>query len=198
MTNATWSGCRGDSSTSGTSISTTALSYNWAVRVSYTSRFGGLYFCTRSFFEWDPIAPLHGGHINFARFTIYGDKAGGSETICYDVRAILCDSALASTTADYGNIFNGLGYIEALSEPVTISSTSEQLWTFDFTEHGMKLIQQKIYNEEKITIALINEVDYDNVAPSGGVNHKFYYEDSTYDPVLALEWCAAPMLGSNF
>ena len=195
----TWAAARGDYSTSGTTYSTTATSYNWAVRVSYSTRFGGQYLSTRSFFEWDSIGTAYGGHVNKAWFSIKGDKAGGTESSAYNVRAVICPSPLESDADDFGNIFDGVGNIVALTLPVLISSTVEQFWTFNFTDSGIQAIHEKIYNGDKITIALINELEFDNLAPlSSGANHKFYYVDSSDEPTLTIEWSNPSMFGANF
>ena len=190
----------GDATTSGTNFKTNASSLNrairnrtFAVRGSSASSFR----CTRSYFTFD-LSSLSGTATD-ADFYFYSDNLGTNatnESTIYVVQA----TALAGSTADFGNVFSSGTTLGTLLADGQVSSTS-QYHTITGNSDLLTAINNKV-GSGTLTVGVMGYYDYRLAAgistswPGvGSINYTqielFYSESGGKEPLLEVTGISA-------
>ena len=208
--------CRGDASTSGTLGTFSSSSSTIGVQNLKSARGGGTWFNTRSYLVFDLSS--ESGTVDSCGLIVYMDNttSGGVHPSAQKVIAVEA-TALAGSTADYGNCFSsGSTLGTAVSAAQTISTTAGYhtfIVTGDTSSGGIKVINDAI-GSGSVTICLMdNTWDYLN-ADIGGtygtseyIRHTVIYANyggTSRDPYLNITYAVAAVtdnatfFGANF
>ena len=200
--NVSWANARGTVSSVADIYDNSGTNSTYAVYNIYSGgRGGNNYFCRRSYFPFELSG--ESGTLESATIQLYLDNLGtvGSNA---DKVTLVEATALAGTSADYGNCFaSGVTLGTEVSDVVTVSTTAGY-HTFTINSNGITAIQNKI-GSGTFTICLMgNNFDKRLSAPSLGGNYtqiQCYYADYTgtsRDPVLNLTYETAVTDNSVF
>ena len=196
-----WAGARGTVTSSATNYSSSATSIDFAVYNLYSGgRGGNTFYCRRSYFPFDLSG--ESGTIDSATISLYLDNLGTAGV--EDAVTLVEATALAGTSADYGNCYTGATILG--TEVVAKMSTSTTAGYHDFTvnSNGITAMQSKI-GSGTFTICLMgSRFDHGNTAPSLGGGYtkiKCYYANYTgtsRDPKIDITYAAAVTDNSVF
>lgn len=201
-----WGTCRGNALTAGDAHSSSASTNNYGV---YARRNRGDLLLNRSYFIFD-LSSESSGTIESATISIRLDSNGTSGD---SSKAVLVEAtALDDSTADFGNVFDGLSYGDDISSVETVTNFPSTPSYTDFTlnSDGIALAQSALDASGSMTVALVSHhYDFSNSAPPNGGNYtmiKVWYADmfgTTNDPklVAVMEGAAtdsAIFFGANF
>ena len=204
-----WANARGDVSSSGSVYSRTSPSNDFAVYNLYSGgRGGNTFYCRRSYFPFDLSG--ESGTLESATIQLYLDNLGSTGN---SARVTLVEAtALAGTSADYGNCYVGIGTSTTLGTEITsfqAVSATEGYHTFTINSDGLTAIRDEI-GSGTFTVCLMGDYyDHSNSAPPLGGNYtqiKCHYADYTgtsRDPKLTLTYETAAVdnaifFGCNF
>jgi len=159
-----WSGTmHGSVTTSGGSQDSTLTNYDFGVWNDRTGRgISSTFKLNRSFFPF-ALAPLAGA-VTSAELKIYADNLGDTGTNSSTVYAVAA-TALADSTADYGNVFSSGTTIGTLYGSTTIS-TALGYHTITLNSDAISDINTAAAGSDTLTIGLMGYYDYNNTDPS--------------------------------
>ena len=198
---ASWSSnVRGDATTTGNSQDSTLTNYDFGVWNDRTGRgTGAQWKLNRSFFPFDLSgndsagASLSGNTVASAELKVYSDNLGGTGTQQKRIYAVEA-TALADSTADYGNVFSSgttLGTTFGSSDLTT--TLGYHTWTLN--SDAITAINSAISAGSTLTIGLMGYYDYAGVDPSSNiVKIAVYYSEQSggggtgADPKLELTY----------
>ena len=203
---ALFGGARGGALTTGNQRLATATAYNFGVYVRYLSgRGGNTYYIKRSFFEFDLSG--ESGTVESAEVKIVLDNLGSSGN---PAKVIMVKAtALADSTADYGNVFSSLATLGTTYSDVITPSTTVGYHTFTMTSDAISDINDAV-GSGNFTLGLMSySYDHQNFAPSLGGNYcqtlvrYSDYSGTSSDPKLELTYETAvtdnaTFFGTNF
>ena len=203
-----WASAQGDASTTGTAFSSDNTSYNFGIYNLYSGgRGGNTFYCSRSYFVFDLSGEDLTKTLSRVRLNIYMDNLGTTGAgwqYAVPIRA----TALAGSTADFGNCYtSGTTFGTKLADAEVISTTAQN-HTFEFNAESVGIAQSLLGNGT-LTLAVIgNYADYlGNVPPLGGYYAQVSFRYADYsgtgsDPFLDLTYydgtTNSVFFGTNF
>tara|TARA_R110002020_G_scaffold98052_5_gene233716 strand:- start:204 stop:866 length:663 start_codon:yes stop_codon:yes gene_type:complete len=201
----TWADARGTAiSTSDFTSSSGTLSSIATWNIYSGGRGSNTYYCARSFFEFDLSS--YSGTATDVEFKLYCDNIGTNatnESTLYLVNS----TALAGSTADFGNVFTmgtTLGTFFGSGE----ISTTASYHTIALNSDGLTATNSAI-GSGNLTIGIMGYYDYNVSTPSlGGNQAKLWaryqnYTGTSYDPYINITYeptttSNAIFFGTNF
>ena len=203
-TSMSWTAARGSILSSASIYSNTVTNDSFGVYNIFTGgRGGSTYYCRRSYFPFDLSG--ESGTIESAQINIYLDNLGTVGSNNDDVTLVEA-TALAGTSADYGNCFSsGTTLGTEITSPVTVS-TSAGYHAFTINSDGISTIQDSI-GSGTFTVCLMGDL-YDHTPSQPSLNssytkiHVYFSEDTSgsKDPYLSVTYKTenSNFLGTNF
>ena len=206
-----WSGAQGSATTTGNLYNKITGQYNFSPYNIYgAGRGGNTFSCFRSYFPFDLSGET--GTVVSCELKIYMDNLGSTASDFDDVTVVKA-TALADSTADFGNVYtSGTSFGYELVTPITVSQIAAY-HTFTLNARGIIEVNSAVGTAGAggtLTVGLIGDrCDFGGVAPllggdytQIGVHYTDYgssdrrpYLDITYEAAVAD---SATFFGTNF
>ena len=200
-----WASARGTVSSSSDFAQSSGSTTYIATWNTYSGgRGANVYYCARSFFEFDLSG--ESGTANYVGFSLYCDNIGTNatnESTLYLVNS----TALADSTADFGNVFTSGTTLGTLFGSREISTTANY-HSITLNSDGLTAVNSAI-GSGSLTMGIMGYYDYNASTPSlRGNEAKLWarfsgYTGTSYDPYLRIDYetvstSNAIFMGTNF
>ena len=204
--NSNFATARGSATTSGTLYNNSSSNVNGGVSTQIAR---GNYNIYRSFFEFDlsgESGTVESADIKiFLQTTKFPLIAGANENRIIIVGA----TALADSTADFGNVFSSGSTLGASYSDYVSISTVAGYHTFEVNSDGLSAINSAVGSGNLVIGLMSYTFDHQNSVPTGsqGARFKVYYANNSgtsQDPKIELTYAAttvtsnATFFGTNF
>ena len=196
-----WATARGDASTSGTihNDSSTKNSVGVYNRKIAGRGGGNNWLCNRSYFSFDVSG--ESGTVDSATVRLYLDNLGSAGNAA---RVVIVEStALAGSTADFGNCFSSGSTLGDLMASYAFVSTTEGYHDFDLNSDGITALNGKIGSGLFQICLMGNIYDYADADPGADSSYTrtqvsySEYTGTSRDPKIEIDYEAAAVVANN-